>query len=142
MNKDASIVKLVESYLRDATKAAKGPKDFRIISRTRDNFYRMLARKKLYIDKLKLTYDVKNSLLPLLSTLGGYNAYVPEPEQSSSSSSLPLEFSETLDIDSKSKKPKSSSISVAPDKKGKGKAPKLGSPSTSQQPAYQLRKKK
>ena len=45
MNKDASIVKLVETYMRDATRAAKGPKDFRLISSTRENFYRMLAQK-------------------------------------------------------------------------------------------------
>ena len=138
MNKDASIVKLVETYMRDATRAAKGPKDFRLISSTRENFYRMLARKKLYIDKLKLTFDVGNSLLPLLKDVAGYDAGTA-PD--GSSGDVPLEFNETLAVKPEGKSSKIFSISVVTDKTGKGKVTKLDTPSTSQKPAYNLRPK-
>ena len=92
MNKDAWIVKLVESYLRDATRAAEGPKDFRLISSAREDFYRMLARKKLYIDKLKLSSDVRKRLLPLLRGNAG------DDVGQAGSSGAPLEFNDTLDV--------------------------------------------
>ena len=129
MNKDASIVKLVETYMRDATRAAKGPKDFRLISSTRENFYRMLARKKLYIDKLKLTFDVRNSLLPLLKDFPGYDAGTADPD--GSSGDVPLEFNATLAVQPKDKSSKISSLSVVTEKTGKGKVTTLDKPSTS-----------
>ena len=136
MNKDAWIVKLVESYLRDATRAAEGPKDFRLISSAREDFYRMLARKKLYIDKLKLSSDVRKRLLPLLRGNAG------DDVGQAGSSGAPLEFNDTLDVVPKSKKTKTSSLSIDLKKPGKGRVETPDTPSTSQKPAYTLRPRK